>query len=350
MRRKSGRPSTPRWRGSRLATWALVRRVPRWYGPRTVTRLDDELERWTGAGLLDSETAERIRAFEAARGEGPAAVRELALEFVAYLGIALASVGVATLIGQSWEQLAGWARILSTAVPSVLGFVLGFGFARLPGGPMSRAAQVAWVAAAVLLGGTAAVSAEEAGGSSRVVALSGTGATLGAMLAVWALHPGLLAALGVVGSLGAFGIGAGTWADRPGPVEEGLGALAAGVLALALVESRLLRPEEGARPAAAAVCLGGAFLAGLGEPRPWAEALVVALALGFLVWSAVRRALALAAVAGIGLFVGLVDVIFEYFEDELGAPFALVLSGAVILAGVLIMARLSTARLRTRGA
>lgn len=315
-----------------------------------MTRLDDQLERWTGAGLLDSETAARIRAFEAARDEGPAAVREVAFEVVAYLGIALASVGVATLIGQNWEQLEGWARILSIAVPAVLGFALGFGFDRLPGGAMDRAAQVAWVAAAVLLGGAAAVAADEAGGSTRVVSLSGTGATLGAMLSVWALHPRLLTALGVVASLGAFGIGAGTWPDRPGPVEEGLGALAAGVLALVLVELRLLGPEEGTRPTAAAVCLGGAFLAGLGEPRLWAEVLVVALALGFLVWAAARRAVALTAVAGVGLFVGLLDIIVEYFEEELGAPFALILSGAVILAGVLIMARLSIARLRPRGA
>jgi len=305
-----------------------------------MARLEEDLERWQAAGLLSAEAAASILAFERDREARRASARELAFEVLAYLGVALASVGVFALIAQSWEQLASWARIVVVAVPAVLGFALGFALARSPGEPLRRAAQAAWVVAAGLAGGTTAVIANEAGGSDRVVGLAGTAAALAAMLPIWALSPRPLTVLGLTGALGALGLAAGAWRQASGPADEGLGVLAAGVLGLGLTELRLMVPERVARPAFASLCLVGAFIAGLEGEVLWAETLVVGLAGLFLAWSAVRRSIALTAVATIGLFVGLLDVIFEYFEEQLGAPLALILAGAVVLAIVLILARM----------
>ncbi len=307
-----------------------------------MSRLEEDLERWQAAGLLDSGTAAKIASFERGRQAARTAARELAFEVLAYLGVALTSVGVFALVAQSWEELDSWARIVVVALPSLLAFALGFGLVRSPSEPLRRAAQVAWVVAAALTGGTVGVIANEAGASERVVALAGTGAALGAVLPVWALHPRPLTVLGLAGALGAFGVAAGGWREAYGPEDEGLGVLAAGVLGFALAELRLAVPERVARPAFAGLCLFGAFIAGLEGEVLWSETATVGLAVLFLAWSAVRRSIALTAVATIGLFVGLVNIIFEYFEEELGAPVALILSGAVVLGAVLLLARFLT--------
>jgi uncharacterized membrane protein len=304
-----------------------------------MSRLEEDLERWQAAGLLDSGTAARIASFERERRAARSPTREFAFEVLAYLGVALASVGVFALIAQSWEGLASWARILVVALPSLLGFALGFGLMRSSGEPLHRAARVAWVVASALVGGTVAVIANEAGASDRVVGLAGSGAALGAVLLVWALQPHPLTVLGLAGALGAFGFAAGAWRDVAGPGDEGLGVLAAGVLGFVLAELGLAVPERVARPAFAGLCLFGAFMAGLEGEVLWAETATVGLAVLLLAWSAVRRSVALTAVATIGLFVELVDIIFEYFEEELGAPVALILSGAVVLGAVLLLAR-----------
>jgi len=42
-------------------------------------------------------------------------------------------------------------------------------------------------------------------------------------------------------------------------------------------------------------------------------------------------------------FVGLVTFIFEHFEDRIGAPVALMISGGALIAGVLLLARFRSA-------
>lgn len=299
----------------------------------------DDLERWRRAGLLDEGTVAKIVAFERSRAQERATARELAFEVLAYLGVALAAVGVFALIATSWDQLESWARIVAIGIPSALGFAVAGAMDRAPSAPLRRASHLALVVSAALAGGTVAVVANEAGASDRVVGVAGTGTALASALGAWAWRPSPLTILGVAGALAAFGVAAGAWLERSGPVDEGLGVLAGGLLGLVLAEIGLAVPKAVARPAFASACLAGSFIAGVQGSVLWAETLLIALAVAFLSWSAVRRSLALTAVATIGLFVGLVNIIFEYFEEELGAPVALILSGAVVLASVLLLAR-----------
>lgn len=82
-------------------------------------RLDAELERWTAAGVLDPASAERIRSFEAARGESgrlgwPVLV---AIGF----GAVLLAAAVLLFVEANWDELAPSSRFALVLV-LVLGF------------------------------------------------------------------------------------------------------------------------------------------------------------------------------------------------------------------------------------
>ena len=69
-----------------------------------MSQLDDQLTRWTGAGLLDEAGAARIRAFEAAREEPPHLrwPMRLAIAF----GALLLGAGVLLFVASHWDALA----------------------------------------------------------------------------------------------------------------------------------------------------------------------------------------------------------------------------------------------------
>ena len=97
--------------------------------PGPVARhVDDELERWTAAGLIDATTARAIRTFEfqrrATRRRDPITTADSAAvpasptrrvpavaEALGYIGAVLAAVGVVLLVRRSWADLSTIARL-----------------------------------------------------------------------------------------------------------------------------------------------------------------------------------------------------------------------------------------------
>ena len=69
---------------------------------------EDLLQRWTGAGVLDAATAERIRHYEAAE-EHPAGMRWQVALALAFGGILLAA-GISLFVAAHWDELAPLAR------------------------------------------------------------------------------------------------------------------------------------------------------------------------------------------------------------------------------------------------
>ncbi len=71
---------------------------------------EGDLDRWRAAGLIDAETAERIRQHEAARGEGPGRFRwPVALAMVA--GGLMLSAGALLFVAAHWEELPPVGRV-----------------------------------------------------------------------------------------------------------------------------------------------------------------------------------------------------------------------------------------------
>jgi uncharacterized membrane protein len=81
--------------------------------------LDADLERWTAAGVLDAATAERVRAFESARGE-PGRLGWPVLVAMSF-GAALLASAVLLFVEANWDELAP-----STRFALVLALTLGF--------------------------------------------------------------------------------------------------------------------------------------------------------------------------------------------------------------------------------
>jgi uncharacterized membrane protein len=74
--------------------------------------LDDELERWVGAGVMDTATAARIRVFEKLR-EKPAALRWQVL-LALILGALLLAAGTGLFVAAHWDELSPGARFTLT--------------------------------------------------------------------------------------------------------------------------------------------------------------------------------------------------------------------------------------------
>jgi hypothetical protein len=90
-------------------------------------------------------------------------------------------------------------------------------------------------------------------------------------------------------------------------------------------------------PLFAFIAAGGAYHAGLDGKLLWAELMSFAVAGSLIALSLWRGGFGY-LLAGVALaFVTLVTFIFEYFENEIGAPVALMISGAALVAGVVAL-------------
>ena len=74
--------------------------------------IDDELERWVGAGVIDTLTAERIRVFEKSR-EQPAGLRWQVLLALIF-GALLLAAGLSLFVAAHWDELSPGARFTVT--------------------------------------------------------------------------------------------------------------------------------------------------------------------------------------------------------------------------------------------
>ncbi len=305
---------------------------------------EEEISRWQAAGVIDEATGARIREFERARGAEAqlrASNRPGVLEALLYLGVGIAALGAAVLTGQQWDDLETWARLGALAVPAVLALLAGLAMQATGEPGFVRAAHLAWVASVALVAGTAGVAANSADMDVHAgLLLVGVVTTLMAA-ALWAYAPSHPQLIALGASLVVFAAGVGAVPDDYSTVAAGMTIMGFGALGLVLVETGLLRPIESGRVVFAAFVVAGPFHAGMGEAI-WAELLVFVAGAALIVLS-VRRAEFLFMVLGVAaIFVELLTFIFRHLANNIGAPLALMLSGAIIVAGVLILAQLRT--------
>ncbi len=312
--------------------------------------VEEHLERWLSGGVIPDDVAERIRAFEKQRPGGPSpAERPSAMEALLYLGVIVVSVGVFALIEQRWPDLDSWARMIAIGVPTLLALILGAGLhgSREPG--FARAGQLAWFVSVGLFAGTVAVFLNEyqPGGigieddREGLLAMTGSAALLA--LALWVFSPAHPQTVALGATLFALGQGAGNWPDEFSEVVAGMLIFAFGVAGLALTELEHFTPRFSGRLVFATLCAVGPYEAGFTDNGMVFELLVFAVGGGLIALGVARASFTLLAVGVIASFVGLVTFIFEHFEDRIGAPVALMISGGALIAGVLVLARLRSA-------
>lgn len=322
-----------------------------------MSETDEHLGRWQAAGIIDGETASRIRAFEAAPARTSGSIwadRPGPLEALLYLGVAVAAVGAFSLAAQNWGELQSWARATAVGVPALMALLAGAVMLRSEDRGIQRAGQASWLVCVALFGGTVAVVLNEYGsfgdGDERaallVVAVSAT------MLAValWAFSPNYPQVVAIGGALFLLAQSLGNWPDEFSVQLAGIVLLLFGIVGIGLTEARIFEPREGGRALFGMFAAFGPYQAGLDGTVAWAEALVFLIGAGLIALS-VARATFVYMVVGVGIiFVGLVTFVFEHFSDDLGAPVALMLSGGLVVAGVLILSQLRGAMRQRRPA
>lgn len=318
-----------------------------------MTEAEEALRRWVEAGLIDEATAARIRAFEAGRsapapGPAPAATERPGLiEVLLYLGVAVLSVGVIALFGQSWSELASLPRVLAVGIPAAFALLAGALLRTLGEPGYRRASQFAWAAAVPLVAGTVAVILNEYqplgldNENDRAQLLVVALLALALALVLWAISPATLQVIALGGSLFFLAQAIGNWPDEFSAPLAGCTLVIFGIASLALAETGRMAPRDATRLVFAILVAFGAYQPGFESGgTPW-EFLAFGAAAALLASGVVRGSFAY-ILAGVALLFGaLVRGIFQNFSDQLGAPVALIITGALLIGAVLLLARLT---------
>ena len=316
-----------------------------------MARLEDDLQRWQQAGLLDSDTAGRIRSFEQSGAtRSPSAQQESprpgVVEALLYLGVAILVVGVVALTGQQWSDLRSWSRVAVLGVPALLSVFAGLALKRSGEPSLERAGSVVWMVSVALVAGALAVANSEYelgdsagfdGDHSTTLLLALF--TLLVAAAFWVISPRDPQVLALGGSAVFFAIAAGAWPDVFSSALTGicLALLAAAGLVAAEVGS--FGPKDSASFVSASLLAVGAFVGGIDSPA-WTQLIVLVVGAALVYLSVTRDSIAYMVIGVGAIFVGLITFIFRHFASDIGAPLALMLSGAIVIGGVLMMAQL----------
>jgi len=303
-------------------------------GPGT---LGNDLSRWVGAGLISSEQADAIAGFEraTAAGRGPVGGERrvsLLAEALGYAGAVLALAGAGVGLGQTWEDLAVWARLLIPSVATLLLVLAGAVLRRQTEPAFRRLMSVLWMLsvgsgawALAVLG----VDVLEVDGE-YVALIAGAGCT-GLAGILWLVRrvglqqAAMLASLHVLvvsGVVCLLGEDPPLWV--PAVAVWALGAAWAALGWRSLIEPGWLAVALG--------CLGAVVgpAIGLGD-YTWLLAPALLTTAGLMAVSVPTRQTPLLALGTMGAFGYIFWAVVHFFEDSLGMPVALVIIGVVFL-------------------
>ena len=302
--------------------------------------LSSKIEEWVGEGLISPEQAEPIAAYEARAERRHVSPREIFL----YIGGFFVLMAVVFGLQLLWDDLSSLGRVVAVAVPTLILWAVGEALRRCEGPLLKRGAHALWMLAAWLTAILIAVILIEWPGLDLKGEWFLLWASLGALpLAVIALLllPGLpqgLAAvtLASVVTLGVTVVVEETWGAWGTQIQWALYLpwVVVGAVHLAAAEVARRR-EKGSLIGlfnlfGAWSCLSGAFFNAMGL-LTW-DVLLLIESLVFIAWSVPRQSRALLFSGAFWLFVGITVINFDYFEEQLGLPVVLLITGVAFIA------------------
>lgn len=326
-----------------------------------MAEINERVEDWQAAGIVDAETAGRILEFERGRsapkpavaaqasGVNEASNRPTVIEAVIYLGIVVIAAGFIFLIAENWSEFESWARVAICAAPLGALLLVGFALGASDQPGLKRGGQLAWFVSVGMVVATLAVLFEEFGnGPGHDTVLVIALVTFAYAVTLWVIAPADLQVTAVAGTLFFVAQAIGDFPDEFSTELVGVLGLVFGFLALALTERGLIGPRQPARVVFALFTVATTYEASFETAIGW-ESLAFVAAIGLLALGIARNSFSL-VVCGIGgTFLALITFVFAHFESELGAPFALIISGALVLFGTLLVVQArSITRMRTR--
>ena len=308
-----------------------------------MSELKERLKNWQEAGLVTADQAEAIRAHEGLAERRRISPREIFL----YIGGLFVLMAGAFGLQVVWADLRWLGHVVVMAVATLILWAVGEALRRREGALLKRAAQASWMVAAWLTAILIAVILIEWPGLYLKEEWFLLWASLGALpLAVIALlvFPGLPQGLAVATLASGVAIGANivvapTWGTQIRWTHYLLW-LVVGAVELAAAEVARRREKEGL---IGLFNLFGAWswlvgvLIMMSSPAPersllaWRILLLIE-SLIFIAWSVARQSRALLFSGAFGLLVGITVINFEYFEEQLGLPVVLLITGVAFIA------------------
>ena len=323
-----------------------------------MTELRERLKNWREAGLVTAGQAESISAYEGLAERRRVSPREIFFYIGGLFVLMAGGFGLQIL----WADLRWLGHVVVIAVLTLILWAAGEALRRREGALLMRGAQASWMVAAWLTAILIAVILIEWPGLYLKVEWFLLWASLGALpLAVIALlvFPGLPQGLAVATLASGVAIGANivvapTWGTQIRWTHY-LPWLVVGAVELAAAEVARRREKEGL---IGLFNLFGAWswlvgvLIMMSSPAPersllaWRILLLIE-SLMFIAWSVARQSRTLLFSGAFGLCLGITLINFEYFEEQLGLPVVLLITGVAFIAIGLGVDRLRR-RLRAR--
>jgi hypothetical protein len=294
---------------------------------------DADLETWVAAGIISADQADRIRAIEASEPVRSGMVREV----VGYLGASLLAVAALVLVGDVWDDLGRWARVLLCAVAAGGLIATGVLVGRVGNDrTMRRLSRVALTLATIPLGFTVGIAlgsvvSEGVAVLAGFVAGLGYGATVYRFDRSWASHVAVFAS--AVGTVLAFepALDVGEFLWITGPLLFGLGAAWMTGATAGWLPPRV----EGEVLGAGALGVGSVLLVAAADPTTDGGIVMifcmVAMAIGCLIVGARLDRVVWLATGVIGLLGYLPWALTELLGEGVGVPIGLALAGIGLL-------------------
>ncbi len=302
--------------------------------------LSEQLSRWVEAGLITEDQAGRIRLHEQERTKPDERRTPLIVEALGYIGGALAVIAVIILAQEFWADLELWGKLALLGMVSLGLLIAGWVLRDSELEAVRRLAGFLWLFAAVGTAFTVGIlSADGFDAEPETATLVASLAAGLLAIVLWRIRTESLQQLAVFAAAVAAGVSAVGTFSWP---EElfGLVVWGAGTAWLFLTWGTVIRPEmTGYALGAAASLIGMQILTGVAGGG-WPALLGVVVAGALIAASVALRQIALLGIGAVGVFVFVPQVVFEYFGDSLGAPVALLISGAVLIAGAVALSKL----------
>lgn len=308
--------------------------------------LEERLPLWVEEQLLAPAQAEAILASERRHrtsAEGGPRITLLA-EALGYVGATLAIVAVALIVGEVWDQLEAWSRITLSALVTVGTAAGGYVLRGSAEPAVRRLVSLLWAATVAGVAFTVGIGLEELTSLDEETVVVGTsGIAAAAALGIYLVRRTALQQLALLLTSMTF-LGS-TLADLEtdlSPDFIGLAFLGAGLAWAALAWGDLLVPRTLGLIAGLIVAGIGAQVMAFDDEPTLGLLLGVGVAAALVALSILDRRVLFLGFGAFGLFVFVPQLVFEWFGDSLGAPFALLVTGLLLIVGAVGAARLKS--------
>jgi hypothetical protein len=299
-------------------------------------RLEERLDRWHEAGLLDAAQVGAILAHEAAATDGrpePTSTRPSVAEAIGYVGAALVLAAVGLFLGQVWQELTVGGQLALAALVTVASAGAALGLARATTESLRRLVSVLTVG--VVAGGawTASIVALDVvglGDDPAAVATSAVAVLLAAAGYLWRSRalPQLTLLVSVL-TLGASLLT--LFPIEPDPLWGALAIATIGGVWVLLAAGGYLRPRVLASTAGSLVAVLALVAGSFGDHRATMLLLATLVSGGLVAAAVASGGVHHLAVGAVGLFLAVPQLVFEWFGDAIGAPAALLLVGVLLV-------------------